>query len=195
MILKQEEKLQVSCIDFVRKTCPNVLCFMIPNGAYLGSGSARFAYIAKMKRMGLTNGIPDLCLIWNDNILFIELKAGNNKPSDSQKIVMDKIKSFGFPCETIYTFEEFVQILGDYGIIGGKMKLYNPKYEHTPEDAKKEKYSKARNIANAYWRAHGTEDSAKHFGIDIPFLFEARKHPDNSKCPQFVIDKILATKG
>jgi hypothetical protein len=67
--------------------------------------------------------VPDLCLPvsgfngWgetNFNGLYIEMKAGKNKPTESQKWWLDKLKKYGHKVAVCYSGEEAVNVICDY---------------------------------------------------------------------------------
>jgi len=117
----------------------NFFCFSIPNESFMMAASiagldSKTKSILNMhlKKMGMVPGIPDLCIFYSDvekvgiyNIavkipktLFIELKKPNEKPSDIQKIIHEKIRSVGHSVVIAYSLEDVKKILNDYGVTG-----------------------------------------------------------------------------
>ena len=88
------------------------LLFAIPNG---GKRDARTG--ARLKKEGVKAGVPDLCLPVskrNYNSLFIELKAGKNKPSDKQLWWKKELMAAGNLCGTCYSWEEARDLIVKY---------------------------------------------------------------------------------
>lgn len=82
-----EAQEQIALIQWARlqsgKYPELALLYHIPNG-----GSRHPAEAARLKQQGVKAGVPDLCLPvarGGYNGLYIELKAGRNKPTPSQK--------------------------------------------------------------------------------------------------------------
>lgn len=115
MKLRPEEILQSCCAQYLRVACPDVLWWSSGNGFYVGGGKNRFAYIDKMKKLGLLPGVPDLQLIWaspqGPMVAFIELKAGKNKPTAEQLAVMSRLQEIGLHAEWVNSFDAFVALL------------------------------------------------------------------------------------
>ena len=107
-----EHQLQVSCINWMRYQHPKRLIFAIPNG-----GNRNVITAKKLKAEGVKAGIPDLFMAvpnTQHNGLFIELKAGKNKPTDKQNEVIEHLKSAGYRCEVINNFDDFRKTVNDY---------------------------------------------------------------------------------
>jgi len=106
---QSEHDLQASCIkwfdhQFGRRT--DVLLFAIPNG-----GHRHPAVAAKLKAEGVRAGIPDLCLILNNRIAFIEMKTLSGKLSAKQNEVCERIENLGHPIHVCRSLEDFVRII------------------------------------------------------------------------------------
>ena len=93
------------------------LMFAIPNGAFYG----RYWSVAKrMKAEGVKKGVPDIFLpvpmMRTDKDtseitsmeagLWIEMKAGKNRPSEAQKWWIEKLNDVGYSVAICYSFEE-----------------------------------------------------------------------------------------
>jgi len=78
--------------------------FHTPNG-----GLRTKAIAAKFKRMGVKPGVSDICLPVSRNgytCLWLELKAGSNKPTKNQIDFMDFQTKEGAKCVVCYTWIE-----------------------------------------------------------------------------------------
>lgn len=107
-----ESELQRACVRWFRLQYPGVLFFHIPNG---GKRNAREA--ARFKAEGVVPGIPDLFLAearHGFHGLFIEMKAGKNRPTPEQADAMQMLSASGYLCAVCYTFEAFKELIDNY---------------------------------------------------------------------------------
>ena len=107
-----ESELQRACVRWFRLQYPGVLFFHIPNG---GKRNAREA--ARFKAEGVVPGIPDLFLAearHGFHGLFIEMKAGKNRPTPEQADAMQMLSASGYLCAVCYTFEAFKELTDNY---------------------------------------------------------------------------------
>lgn len=86
--------------------------YAIPNG-----GSRNRIEAKNLKRQGVKSGVPDICLplpsgYWHG--LYIEMKAGKNKPSENQKKWLAFLESVGYKTAVCYGFEEAKKIITEY---------------------------------------------------------------------------------
>jgi len=91
---------------------PNYLVYAVPNG-----GKRNSIVAAKLKAEGVLSGIPDIHIPIARNGfhgLYIEMKAGNNRPTKNQLSVIDKLRSEGYQCEVCYSFDDFRMVVNDY---------------------------------------------------------------------------------
>lgn len=76
------------------------LLYHIPNG-----GGRHPAEAAQLKRQGVKAGVPDLCLPvarGGYNGLYIELKVGRNKPTESQAGWIERLNKQGYRAVTCW---------------------------------------------------------------------------------------------
>ena len=109
-----ESDIQARFFAWLLKNYPDIrlLCFAVPNG-----GARHVLEAINLKKTGVTPGIPDVfCSIpsgvWHG--LFIEFKAGRNKLTDAQEIMLDKLSSAGYKCEVCYSLEEATKAFENY---------------------------------------------------------------------------------
>ncbi|NLT08198.1 MAG: VRR-NUC domain-containing protein [Ruminococcus sp.] len=72
---------------------------------------------ARMKRAGLKNGVPDVCLPTAHGGyigLYIEMKYGNNKPTESQKKWLRALREQGHMTAICYSWEEAKRLIEQY---------------------------------------------------------------------------------
>jgi hypothetical protein len=111
-----EHLLQVSCckyLETLKKLNQIIEYFAVPNGTVYGAKN-NIVYGAKMKREGVKAGVSDLVVILKQKILFIELKFGKNKQTDSQKEFENNILKGNqdiMQYSTIYDFGAFCKLI------------------------------------------------------------------------------------
>lgn len=95
-----EDRFQRSLVKEIRKI-PGLVVFAVPNGGYRRAGEAM-----ALKAQGVLAGVPDLCVVRDGRVLFIELKAPGtikNKDerhkycSEAQRHVQRKLREVGCP--------------------------------------------------------------------------------------------------
>lgn len=109
---EQEHSIQVACVNWFRYRYPNHLIYSIPNG-----GKRNAIVAAKLKAEGVLAGVPDLFVPvarngWHG--LYIEMKAGKNKPTEAQNNVMATLSGQGYKCEVCRSLEEFTMVVEAY---------------------------------------------------------------------------------
>lgn len=121
MRLKPEEAIQIACVQYTRVFCPKISLVASLNGVFLGKKKTPqlFAYINKLKQLGMKVGDPDLRLHWQaasglPYTLYVECKAGKNKPTEEQVAFCDEMQAIGIPTAFIWTLEEYVAVLREH---------------------------------------------------------------------------------
>jgi hypothetical protein len=118
-----ESKLQCELVKWFRLQYPKYagLLFAVPNG---GKRSVITASI--MKREGALAGVADLVLavpIDHEKVghkyqgchaLFVEVKYGNGKQSESQIAFEKAVEAQGYHYEVITSFDKFKDLIDDY---------------------------------------------------------------------------------
>jgi hypothetical protein len=96
-----ETFIQIYLFSFLRKLEalePVFLAFSIPNG-----GSRNKAEASNLKMAGATAGIPDICVLHDGGVFFVELKKKTNgKISKEQHSIISKINTLGHDVHIIY---------------------------------------------------------------------------------------------
>ena len=90
------------------------LLFAIPNGAYF---MGNWKVINTMKAEGLKSGVPDVFLPIRSKEfsgLWIEMKAGSNRPSPAQKKWIRQLREQGFRVEVCYSADEAIEVICKY---------------------------------------------------------------------------------
>lgn len=80
-----EYERQRFLISFIRKYCPRLFVFAVPN-ATRGDWSK-----LRQQREGAVYGATDLVVTWSGGVAFIEMKDGMGKPDDRQIEFMNRL--------------------------------------------------------------------------------------------------------
>lgn len=111
-----ESKLQAACVKWFRLQYPDTLIFAIPNG---GARSAITGAILKAE--GVLAGVPDLFVAKSGHVddiyydgLFIEMKSGKGKQTESQKEIQKRLQAAGYYVEVCHSFDEFKETVEWY---------------------------------------------------------------------------------
>ena len=73
--------------------------------------------MARFKRMGMRPGVPDLVIVKNSRIYFLELKSEKGKQSESQKDFQNDAIGVGADYALAHNLDEAVGALTIWGII------------------------------------------------------------------------------
>lgn len=116
MSRQYETAEQSTLIDWSLRFCgryPELgLLFHIPNG-----GSRNRAEAANLKRQGVKAGVPDMFLPVPRGCyhgLFIEMKYGNNRPTDNQRVWIESLNEQGYMAVVCYGFESARETIERY---------------------------------------------------------------------------------
>lgn len=110
--LGKEDKLQNAVMQYIKLKYPEVLAIHVPNE---GKRTPFERY--KFKYLGGVSGVPDV-LIFHQNAfkagLAIELKAGYNKPTQSQKDCLERLKMANWSAEWVNNFEDAQKLIDEH---------------------------------------------------------------------------------
>jgi len=120
--MKPESALQIEIVNWLstRAQKNNFFFFSIPNeGALAGghSSPAHGAVIAQLKKLGLTPGVPDLCILKADRAYFVEVKCKGGSLSKAQKFVLGRLGDVGVRAGVVRSLEEFIITCEIWGIV------------------------------------------------------------------------------
>lgn len=118
--MTKEEHLQVAVADYLRLQYPKILFAHIANERQTTPQRG-----AKLKRMGVKAGMPDLLIFEQtseftcqaltiNSGLAIELKIKPNKPSKEQIEVLEAFDNRGWTTEVCYSFEHAKEVIDNY---------------------------------------------------------------------------------
>ena len=107
-----EETIQVSIVEWLRLVLPGALIWHTPNGGWRDPREA-----AKLKRMGVLPGIPDIIVFMEGAFAFsLECKTQRGTLSDDQKNVHSIMRLLGFKVATVRGIDESRQALASWGV-------------------------------------------------------------------------------
>lgn len=106
-----EDDEQIAFVNWFKLKYKDYLIFSIPNG-----GSRNKIEASKLKKTGLTPGIPDLAILMpNKEILFLEMKRQKGGIlSPAQKTIIKIIEKLGFTVLIGYGFLDAKSKFEDY---------------------------------------------------------------------------------
>lgn len=100
-------------VDFAVNQYPELeMLYHIPNG-----GSRNPIEAANLKRQGVRAGVPDLCLPiarGKYHGMYIEMKYGDNKPTENQKHWLRNLQRYGYATSICYSAEVAIADIEKY---------------------------------------------------------------------------------
>lgn len=110
---EQEQIYLIKWVESAKKHYPDIeMIFHIPNGGVRSKAEA-----GRLKACGVRAGVPDLFLPvpkGKYHGLFIEMKVGNNKPTEEQKKWITRLRRNGYAAEVCYGWCEAWETLRAY---------------------------------------------------------------------------------
>ena len=109
---KQERILQQMTCEYL--SLNNIFYFSIPNEHW----NISFAELNALKKRGMVPGMPDLAILKNQKIYFLEFKSKNGKLSKNQQIIIDYLIAHNYDVAVVDNFDDTREMLKLWGIIG-----------------------------------------------------------------------------
>lgn len=111
-----ETPLHRQIVNWLRWQLPKAVLHHSPNELDMpGKDAARL--VAKAKSMGMRPGWPDIEFMLNGRMYFMEVKAGNNRPSPEQKKVHDELRAQGAFVAVVTSLDEAQAAVRRWGIL------------------------------------------------------------------------------
>lgn len=113
--LNPETALQIACANYLTiwaRNKPHIFWCHIPNG-----GKRTVIEGALFKRMGVKSGVPDLLIFFGTMPVWVELKCGKNKASESQKIFLEWATKYGHAASICYGVDELAVFLNEMDLL------------------------------------------------------------------------------
>lgn len=108
--LASEIERQTSFLALLRIAAPSVMVWAVPNGHNRGVKDR-----VKAKKEGLKAGVPDLTIVWNHGVAFMEFKAGRTDPDANQIDLLNYLQDAGHRCAVVRTPEFALALLAEWG--------------------------------------------------------------------------------
>lgn len=107
----REKNMQIMVVNWLRDALPDVLTVHIPNG---GRRSRKEG--ADFKRMGVLAGMPDLMLLWDGGIGFIEMKSQKGNLQPNQQAMLDRLAMLGGKIAVCKSVKEAEAVVKGWGL-------------------------------------------------------------------------------
>jgi len=109
----EEETFQRAVMKFLAVALdPNsTFFFHCPNGGY-----RRYNEAKRLKAMGVRAGIPDIGIVWDGKIAWLELKAGKGGASDIQLYRHEQLRRARSPVSLCKTIDDVIAALTAAGV-------------------------------------------------------------------------------
>lgn len=108
---RQESMLQQMICEYL--SLNNIFYFSIPNEHW----NISFAELNALKKRGMVPGMPDLAILKNQKIYFLEFKSKNGKLSENQQIIIDYLITHNYKVAIVRNFDSAMEILKIWGLI------------------------------------------------------------------------------
>ena len=90
--MTEEDRIQIACARYLDAVlAEGVLWWHTPNG-----GSRNAIEGAKLKRMGVKPGVPDIAILWRGGVVFVELKTATGRLTRAQTDMRDALEAASF---------------------------------------------------------------------------------------------------
>ena len=109
---RQESMLQQMICEYL--SLNNIFYFSIPNEHW----NISFAELNALKKRGMVPGMPDLAILKNQKIYFLEFKSERGKLSENQQIIIDYLIINKYDVAVVDNFDDTREMLKLWGIIG-----------------------------------------------------------------------------
>lgn len=105
-----EYSIHTAIVDWLKIACPKALVLHIPNNPRSAVAGA------KLKRMGMVKGAPDLIVICDGVICFLEVKKPGGYLSPEQKAFRDECAANSLPYAVVRGIGDVEAFFQDIGI-------------------------------------------------------------------------------
>jgi hypothetical protein len=110
-----ETAIQRAVLDILRLCgVPDLFFCAIPNG-----GKRNLIEAVNLKRSGVVAGVPDLLLVADGRVSFLELKQPRGRLSPVQAAAHAQLRRAGARVETSYGLDHAVEVLKRWGLVRG----------------------------------------------------------------------------
>lgn len=113
-----ERQVQRGILALCGRVFPSAIIAHVPNGSHLSGGeAARCRQMGALKGDGLKVGFPDLIVIWNYGVGFLEVKRPKlGRTSDVQHAMHTALRERGQRIAVVTSAEEAQAVMGEWGV-------------------------------------------------------------------------------
>lgn len=109
---REESDMQKRCVKWFKHQYKREVLFAVPNGGHLAGGEKQRAIqVNNLKAEGMLPGAPDLILVADSGIYFLEAKAKDGTQQQAQKEFEAYVKAMGYAYLIFRSLEEFQGIV------------------------------------------------------------------------------------
>ena len=101
-----EDNLQAACVKWFRLQYPDYLIYAVPKGGFRNVIEA-----ARMKRCGVTAGVPDLTVVLPNETVWIELKVKGGRVSNNQNQIISKLQRLNRQVYVCWDLDDFINTI------------------------------------------------------------------------------------
>jgi hypothetical protein len=115
-IVVPEDTIHQHCIQWFNMQYGNsgAILHHSPNENPRGVQSTLIRYNAKMKALGRKAGFPDIIILHQGRVLFVELKSQTGTLSAVQKSLFQEFQRAGFEVKVVRSLEEFIEVVDQF---------------------------------------------------------------------------------
>jgi hypothetical protein len=110
---RPEYDLHCAVVEYIHSVWPTNLAHHAANGEIRNKATA-----ARLKRMGVRRGVPDLCIPYGrGRTLWLEIKASKGRTSPQQEAFIERLRAFDHHVAIIRSVEDVKNTFKALGII------------------------------------------------------------------------------
>ncbi len=106
-----EDQIHASIVTYLRTVLPDALVWHTPNAPRSAIAGAR------LKRLGMVAGVPDLCLLVDGSLYFLEVKTDKGRLSLEQGAFIDAARGLGARATVVRSLDDVARVLKTWGIV------------------------------------------------------------------------------
>lgn len=102
---------QIAFRRFMASAAPSVLVYANTNGTHIATQGGRY----KANAEGRTKGVPDVTVVWNHGVAWLEWKAGKGTPSNAQIELGNRLVTMGQRFAVVRSVDFAAALLREWG--------------------------------------------------------------------------------
>jgi hypothetical protein len=115
-INRPEDEVQKGVVDQLKvRAAEGVVWWHTPNGGKMNPRTG-----ARLKRLGVLAGFPDLAAVKDGELYCMELKAPNGRVTDAQRDVLSRLEKAGAYTSICFGLDPAIRVLEAWKILKGK---------------------------------------------------------------------------